>query len=680
MAVWQVKTGFFLALPTVSSALTAGEPLGVAVPFVPPADPLGSPTPLSLSAGRFAADVAIMRNAMARFTATTAVPWECLPSLHHPSGPPTAGHTASSAMFAGVDDFHAALFPEAPVDRSRQWMSPAFRPESPARVRRIRHTGGLSPVARRRLIEELLVGGQIPNRSFVRLAICNLPTGGEEAVIEFIRTAAFLTSVLGAPIPIAVALPLPSPLLGKKSIDASQAFALMEAWAEQAIVLIAEAPLGLWVLLERREQVDVAAFHQALRGYGAAIETLYKSIDRGAGKLFRRYAATDGEVAVRDIVHRINNMLVKLTALAYHLDRLIEAKDVAAAARASDALYKLLPPHDLRGVLHDVEELVRLPAGKFHKRLVTDCHLPPSTTFREHRAVHPQTALLLLDQALFELGKNAVSYAATTARIASRRLSNGDLLIEVVNDRDAPLDPREVARLGKPGVALSGINRADSTHMGLYTVFTMMRRLELPPPDIRVEHFDGCDHFVATLVIPRERLESGGEESANVSGWGAVPAPLRTGLRSVFTILRSIDRAPLAGAESAEDWVSRVGVMHALLALPYHFFGTSMNYLQLWKEYGETVLHRENLDESIAMLQALSDQFVVDPAAQEWLLMRLIQPSGDADAVCNLFAEGMEMIDAYLRRMANQPDAATYSARWAESVATVRAAYEIIKK
>lgn len=488
-------------VPSVRT-ITAGDgPLGVVLPpTVVPAD-LRWILPVSLRpAGLFAADCATFTRAMAGAVATTEVPLGALLPVP-PRGAGSPVFQGAMVFAAGSDD------PPRRGGPSDRWRAAPPRHRPGVRVRHVRHDGRLDADSRGWIVERAVKRLSRSEPTYLRVEVRELPVDGETAIVELMQSVACVAALFGAVTPLAIALPLPRAIAEGTAGDSAETRATVEQWAAQALRLIAGLPLGVHYLfgLEEVQRLEPPIVCVALRAYRDAVEMLDTSIRRNAAKLPRLLQAIGMETLGMDVAHRVNNMLLLGTALCLHLDRYVAARDDTVRVHARTALTRLIPPRNLAMLWDRLTEQVVLRAHARRIRFLMDAP-PPALILVPSGDRTAQALLLDLGQALLELCKNAVGYARSKVHLRQFRLSNGDLLIEVINDLARAIDPAELDGLGTPGVGVEGFLRPDSTQMGLYTVGNLARQVGLLGPLFRIEEGTVGPRFVAAVIIPADRL------------------------------------------------------------------------------------------------------------------------------------------------------------------------------
>lgn len=610
--------------------------------------------------------------------ATTPVNKPGLGAVYCPAGG-SAGPLAVAGGPIGKASPPATLLMPGPNGRG------VFSPEHAALAASTPHTIEYNGPLNRDSADVLLTGfvdavsAHGPERTYaLAVTVAGESLSDEGCIVDFLRQVSTLGGVMRIVMSVHLSLAFPRDTIMADPTNADAiALRVCTEWRELATMLIHDAPRGLEELifdqtLAEREGGRGRVEH-ALRIYKGGLDSLYKSIgDVTSDDMKGLPVSADTEKIICALRHRLNNIAARLLALSIIIGNRLENDD-----KITPKVNALLPPHDFPSLWVALQMAGNEEGGR-RGVTVTAEQPPQGIILRDRPGWNVRSQILLLDEVLSELLKNAVGYATTTVRLEWRLLPNGDLIIRVENDVSSPLNRDAVKRLGNVGAMIPGFKREDSSHTGLFTVVQMLDSVGLPPPEFRAEKDDDKERFVAQVVIPHERLS----DAEARDGWGALPALLREPLRVAYRAFKQWNEylardTTLASSTSAEEWVSSIGLRNALLLDPSHFLGNTISGLVFWEslEYPGSMepADANTIQHSAMTLKAFLGIFSGDREAGDALLERYVLPAVHPVVTLENFAAGVTLLDRYLRDVAKLPDDAVNESVWEDAIAAMRA-------
>lgn len=383
----------------------------------------------------------------------------------------------------------------------------------------IQFVGPGLPETRTELFDTIIqrMSGGVPIA--LRVEVPEVALGDKDELIEFFRSLSWLCGTTERSVRLEILLPDMMRYAAEGTTDLDVIVERCRRWVEWAMVIVRELPYGAAAIgrelpsprvtdgrgSQRRRDTQL---HGALQYYRVVVTALMEAMRDNIHRLpevpVPEQPAWD---LVRALAHRLNNLLTTTVLLELRIKQCVEQRRTDIVP----AIQPLLPPRDLASLWNRLTTIVRdCPRHQSIRCFFNS--LPADLLLLPHGEVSAETQILLLDEMLTELLRNAHGYAHSHLRLEAQRTPAGDLALRVTNDVAQQIDRHALAGLGSPGSALPGIQRSDSSRMGLYTVIQMAASLSLPRPTFTAETtMDGAESFVATVVIPaaRFRVEEG---------------------------------------------------------------------------------------------------------------------------------------------------------------------------
>lgn len=447
-------------------------------------------------------------------------PWHLSPTLSRiartsrldaPSSTPPHAYVSAYAAGAATTTTSARQ-PVVADTRPAPWHSPhdprvvALRTDSELRLTL---TGTLDDIGLRRLICECAqhdVGTPIS----ATIVLHGLSFGSEErAAINIVQFIKFCARA-NRPLSLDLQYPVPQPRrLAVARTDGAPAeqLRLLYDWALHLSLLVHSLPTAL-----RELQQEFASRPNAWA------QGRYRDGLQNCLKVFTELAQTTAEqaAAVAATVMTGNDHgddVLNASVLHFELFRQVLAALTRAANGSMEAFRTCITPRALRTLPRRIEASFahfapmrrqRVPNTDPTVQFTVDNSLDQPLQFAAHRNVSPSMQLTMLQVILGELViGNAAAFAKSQIWLRTARDEDGMLHLTVENDLPVSVDAADMAQLGRIGVGLPGLTRADSNRLGLAAVNRLLRVMDLPPLAVSVTP---QQTIAFTIAIPGTRL------------------------------------------------------------------------------------------------------------------------------------------------------------------------------